>query len=111
MISGAIYDRGITSGTLVSSTNHAFMLLHSGRWPREVLKEIECPAVVMSAGLDQTFAAAHGVALARELRRGELVRYEGVGHELPRRIWERLSGDVRRGVARGEAWRGEGTRG
>jgi len=104
VINQEIYRRGIANGTLVSSTNHIYALLHSGRWPREALRDIACPALVMSATLDQTFDPVHGRTLAADLARGEFTLYEDSAHELPQRIWGRLSRDMLRVMAEGESW-------
>jgi len=104
VINEEIYRRGIVNGTLVSGANHIYAILHSGRWPREALRDIGCPALVMSAALDQTFDPVHGRTLAADLAQGEFTLYEDSAHELPQRIWGRLSEDMLHMMAEGESW-------
>jgi len=66
---------------------------------------VECPALRMSAALGQTFDPVHGETLAADLGdKAEYVLYGDSGHELPQRIWGKLSEDMRRGMVRGDSW-------
>lgn len=104
-ISQEVYRRGIGNGTLLSNLNHTYTLLHSGRWPREALRDIAYPALVISAALDQTFDVVRGKTLAADLgAKAEFILYRDTGHKLPKRIWGKLSTDIIRTVARGESW-------
>lgn len=74
-------------------------MLHSGRWPREALRDIAYPA------LDQTLDVVHGETLVADLgAKAGFISYRDTGHKLPKRIWGKLSTDIIRTVARGESW-------
>jgi pimeloyl-ACP methyl ester carboxylesterase len=104
IIAELTYERGFTNGTLMSNANHIGAVTYGGRWPRELLRDIQCPALVVSAELDQTFDPAHGRALAADLPNGEFTLYRESGHEIPRRIWGDLSRDMLWTMTRGQRW-------
>lgn len=63
------------------------------RWPRELLKEIKCPTVVIHGVKDQLFPMGHTTALRDDIQRATLVVLEDCGHELLRgygREWPKL---------------------
>jgi len=103
-IAAVIYDRGITNGTLVSNANHGGAAMWEGRWPREAARDVKCPALVVSAELDQFYDPAHGRALAGDMAGGHFKLYEDSGHEVPRRIWGKVTGDMLETMARGDEW-------
>ncbi|KAI5465298.1 Alpha/Beta hydrolase protein [Mariannaea sp. PMI_226] len=97
-----ITDRDMRGGTLYSKgPNHGAAAF--GGWPgMETLKKIKCPATVIQAGKDQFFGVAHGETLAREIQGAEYVLWEDVGHELPRRVWNRVAETALRTWQRGD---------
>jgi len=101
-----IYERGLKGGTLLTSTNHNGAA--TGRWPRELLAEIEVPALVVSAEEDQFFSAEHGEALAADLSDSKFVLIPDLGHELSRRIRPTLAELLLENFAKGEKyWQGK----
>lgn len=86
-----ITDRDIRGGTLYSKgPNHG--AAGTGERPGlEVLKNITCPTTVVQAAKDQVFGVAHGEALAGGIQGAEYILWDDVGHELPKRIWDRLA--------------------
>ncbi|GAB3536386.1 hypothetical protein GCM10027403_17000 [Arthrobacter tecti] len=70
---------------LRSSGNHP-MMNPGPRW-REDLHRIAAPTTVLHGSADPLFPLANGEALADEIPTADLVVLDGVGHELPRRVW------------------------
>ena len=86
-----IVDREMKSGTLYSKGPNHGAASFAG-WPGvKPLKNIRCVTTVIQAGLDPFFEEIHGEALAGGIEGAELVLWEDVGHELPKRIWGRLA--------------------
>ena len=78
-----IVDR--TTDVAASMTNHA--LAEDGELARGRLDEIAGPTLVIHGTADPLFPYGHGVALAREIPRAELLPLDGVGHQVPPRAW------------------------
>lgn len=64
----------------------------------EAQRTIDVPTVVLHGDADPIFAMAHPEAIVREIPGAELVRIEGMGHEMPVAAWPRLF-DAIAGVA------------
>jgi pimeloyl-ACP methyl ester carboxylesterase len=62
---------------------------HGDRW-RERLGEIDTPTLVVHGTADPFFPYGNGVALAREIPGAELLTLDGVGHALPRAVWDEV---------------------
>ena len=78
------YHREKDSWTLWSKANQAGA---SGRrWPREELKRVACPTVVIHAVKDQFFPLQHAEAMRDDVEGATLVAMEDCGHELPLRV-------------------------
>ncbi|KAI0016306.1 Alpha/Beta hydrolase protein [Xylariomycetidae sp. FL0641] len=94
------YRREKDSGTLWTRWNHAGA--SGGRWPRETLRRIRCPTVVVAAAGDQIFPIEHARALRDDVAGATLVVLEDCGHEMPRRIQPRLAEAILENVGRAE---------
>ncbi|KAK5625620.1 hypothetical protein RRF57_001336 [Xylaria bambusicola] len=82
------YHRERESGTMWTKFNHSGA---SGpRWPRELLKQVRCPTVVVHAAKDQVLPMGHGEALRDDVEGATLVVLEDCGHELPHRVRHRV---------------------
>jgi pimeloyl-ACP methyl ester carboxylesterase len=57
---------------------------------RDRLGELAAPTLVIHGTDDPLFPLAHGEALAAEIPDAELLVLDGVGHEHPRRAWDRM---------------------
>jgi pimeloyl-ACP methyl ester carboxylesterase len=57
------------------------------RWPRELLKNVKCPTVIIHGRQDRNLSLPHAYALNQEIEGSKLVIYEDIAHEMPRRIW------------------------
>ncbi|PMD29838.1 alpha/beta-hydrolase [Hyaloscypha variabilis F] len=82
-LAAAVFDRDID---LRSSMNHG--PLNFERWQRERLGEITAPTLVFHGMDDQVLPFVHGVALSKEIKNAKLIPLEGVGHDLPRGVWD-----------------------
>jgi pimeloyl-ACP methyl ester carboxylesterase len=58
------------------------------------LKRLTVPALVVHGLHDPLVGPSGGLALARTLRNARFVGYAGMGHDLPRAIWDDLARDV-----------------
>ncbi|WP_146792804.1 alpha/beta fold hydrolase [Agrococcus baldri] len=81
--------------------NHP-MMRPTPRW-RERLGAIAVPTTVLHGTLDPLFPIGNGEALAREIAGAELLAMDGVGHEVPRRVWPSVVDAVARGLRSGAA--------
>ena len=85
-LAGRVFDR--TTNIEASLTNHD--LLRGGdRW-RERLAELDVPTLVIHGTEDPLFPYGHALALAGEIPGAELLPLDGTGHDLPRRVWDRV---------------------
>ncbi|KAI0517768.1 hypothetical protein F5B22DRAFT_654554 [Xylaria bambusicola] len=91
------------SGTVWTKFNHSGA---SGlRRPRELLKQVRCPAVVVHAAKDQVFPMEHGEALRDDIERAMLVVLKDCGHELPHRVRSRVVDAILTNAKKGAASR------
>lgn len=94
------YRRERESGTMWTKHNHSGA---SGvRWPRELLKEVKCPTVVVHAERDQLFPLAHAEALRDDVKGATLVVLEDCGHEMPQRVRRKLAAVILENARKGE---------
>ncbi|KAI1126985.1 alpha/beta-hydrolase [Nemania abortiva] len=94
------YRRERQSGTMWTKQNHSDA---SGpRWPRESLRKIKCPTVVVHAAKDQIFPMKHGEALRDDVEGASLVVLEDCGHEIPHRVRRQLADAILANVKKGE---------
>lgn len=73
-------ESGFTNHDLIDGTDP---------W-RDRLGGLAAPTLVIHGTDDPVFALGHGQALAREIPGAKLLVLDGVGHEHPRRAWERI---------------------
>ncbi|PTB37380.1 hypothetical protein M441DRAFT_61329 [Trichoderma asperellum CBS 433.97] len=94
------YYREKESGTMWTKYNHSDA---SGvRWPRELLKHIRCPTVIIHAAKDQIFPLKHAEALRDDVDGATLVVLEDCGHEIPHRVRQRMADEILANVKKGE---------
>ena len=95
------YNREKESGTLWTKHNHSDA---SGvRWPRELLKKVKCPTVVIHAAKDQLFPIQHAEALRDDVDEATLVVLNDCGHEVPQRVRQQLTEEILKNVKKGES--------
>jgi pimeloyl-ACP methyl ester carboxylesterase len=98
-------EREYKHGTLFSKgPNHGSASHEKDGWPGvDTLKQVKCPTTVVQAARDQTFGEIHGKALVQAIPCDvEYVLWDDVGHELPRRVWDRMAALVHETWERGE---------
>jgi pimeloyl-ACP methyl ester carboxylesterase len=94
------YCREKESGTMWTKFNHSDA---SGvRWPRELLKQIRCPTVVVHAAKDQIFPLKHAEALRDDVEGATLVVLENCGHEIPQRVRQQMADVILANAKKGE---------
>lgn len=81
------YARERKSGTMWTKSNHSGAA--GVRWPRELLKEVQCQTVVIHGEKDQIFPIQHAEALREDVN-GRLVVLPECGHEIPHRVRHQL---------------------
>jgi pimeloyl-ACP methyl ester carboxylesterase len=81
----AVLDR--TRNIEASFVNHDLIAGREAR-ARGPVSDVAAPVLVVHGEDDPMFPIEHGEAMAREIPNAELLRLEGVGHELPRRSWD-----------------------
>jgi pimeloyl-ACP methyl ester carboxylesterase len=81
------YDR--TTNVRSMLTNHDLIHGSGSPTPRR-LEDLRAPTLVVHGTEDPMFPHEHGVALADEVPRAELLTVEGMGHELPSAVWDRI---------------------
>ncbi|KAK7750377.1 hypothetical protein SLS62_007676 [Diatrype stigma] len=94
------YRREKESGTMWTKTNHSAAA--GVRWPRELLKKVRCPTVVIHAAKDQLFPLAHAEALRDGVDGGTLVVVEDCGHEMPHRVRQLMADAILANAKKGE---------
>jgi pimeloyl-ACP methyl ester carboxylesterase len=93
------YYREKDSGTMWTKMNHSDV---SGqRWPRELLKQIKCPTVVIHGAKDQIFPIQHAEALRDDVAGAQLVVLDDCGHEIPPRVRRRMADAILANSKRG----------
>jgi len=94
------YRREKESGTMWTKTNHSDAA--GVRWPREALKHVMCPTVVIHAAKDQIFPLEHAEALRDNVEGATLVVIEDCGHELPHRARGLIADAILANAKKGE---------
>jgi pimeloyl-ACP methyl ester carboxylesterase len=88
-----VFDRAEQNGTPVNTIFNQSGAAHTP-WPRAVLKSIDCPTVIIHGKHDQNVPLPHAELLHKEIRESRLVIVDDIKHELPRRAWQRVIGEV-----------------
>jgi pimeloyl-ACP methyl ester carboxylesterase len=68
-----------------------------------LLRALDVPAIVLHGLADTLVDPSGGRATAAAIPGAELVLIEGMGHDLPRGLWERIADHISAVVRRGEA--------
>jgi pimeloyl-ACP methyl ester carboxylesterase len=88
----AYYPAGI--GRQFSAIMGSGSLLHYDR-------EITAPTVVIHGKADKLMRPFGGRAVARAIKGARLVLFDGMGHELPRELWDDIVGELKTTFAQG----------
>ncbi|MGB8405171.1 MAG: alpha/beta hydrolase [Mycobacterium sp.] len=57
-------------------------------------KDITAPTVVIHGRADKLMRPTGGRAIAKSIRRARLVLFDGMGHDLPQALWDRIVGEL-----------------
>lgn len=60
----------------------------------EQLRRLRMPALVIHGLHDPLVALSGGIAAAKLLRNSKFVGYSGMGHDLPRALWDDMAGEI-----------------
>ena len=93
------FDRG---GTNAGAARQLVAVLASGNRTRD-LARITAPTLVIHGTADLLVRPSGGKATAKAIRGAELMLIDGVGHDLPRGVWERIIDGIERNAARATA--------
>lgn len=83
-IFAAEIDRAVS---FASTLNHGPAIAQSSSW-HERLGEITCPTLVIHGDEDPILGYDHGQALHAAIGGSSMLTLEGVGHEIPRSVWD-----------------------
>jgi pimeloyl-ACP methyl ester carboxylesterase len=98
---GRMYDRAFTPlGTL---RQMAAIFAHGNRAPR--LGAVTAPTLVIHGAADPLVPVEGGRDTARSIPGAELLEIEGMGHDLPQALWERLADAIASHARKAEAQR------
>ncbi|MBE3041891.1 alpha/beta hydrolase, partial [Candidatus Bathyarchaeota archaeon] len=86
--------------TMWTKSNHSDAA--AVRWPREALRQVKCPTVVIHAAKDQLIPLKHSEALRDDVPGATLVVIEDCGHELPSRVRSLLADTILANTRKGE---------
>lgn len=85
----ALAERDFDRGSNIASSMKNHFVAPQGPSVSKQLAEIAAPTLVVHGAEDPLFPG-HGDALAEEIPNAELLLVEGMGHELPRAVWDEV---------------------
>jgi pimeloyl-ACP methyl ester carboxylesterase len=95
-VAGAMYDRGLDpAGT---ARQLAAILASGNRTAR--LRGITAPTVVIHGTADRLVRPSGGRATAKAIAGAKLVKVSGMGHDLPRAVWDQIVAEIAANAAR-----------
>jgi pimeloyl-ACP methyl ester carboxylesterase len=83
-LGGQSYDRGMDAGGYLRQL--AAIAAQPDRTAQ--LRQLRLPVLVIHGLHDPLVASSGGLALARNLHKAKFVGYSGMGHDLPRELWD-----------------------
>jgi pimeloyl-ACP methyl ester carboxylesterase len=95
-LAGLSYDRDPTTGG--TPRQLAAVLAEGDR--TEELRRIGAPTLVIHGHKDRMIAPSGGRATARAIPGAKLIEIEGMGHDLPRGVWDRIVAAIAENAAR-----------
>jgi pimeloyl-ACP methyl ester carboxylesterase len=98
-VAGVSYDRGYDPA---GSARQLMAILTSGDRAKE-LAAITAPTVVIHGTKDRMVLPSGGRATARAIPGAQLLMIEGMGHDLPRSVWDRIVDAIAANAARADA--------
>jgi pimeloyl-ACP methyl ester carboxylesterase len=98
-LAGASFDR---SHSPAGTARQLAAILASGSRTR-ALRQLDVPTVVIHGKADPLIPFRAGVATARAIPGAELLAFPGMGHDLPRELWPRLTDALEKNAERAAA--------
>ena len=95
-LAGLSYDRDPTTG---GTPRQLAAILAAGD-RTEALRDIAVPTLVIHGSEDRMIAPSGGKATARAIPGAKLMTIEGMGHDLPRGVWDRIVEAIAENAAR-----------
>jgi pimeloyl-ACP methyl ester carboxylesterase len=89
-LAGQSYDRGVDPGGYLRQL--AAIAAQPDR--SQQLRRLRLPALVIHGLHDPLVAPSGGLAAARLLRNSKFVGYSGMGHDLPRELWDDIAAEI-----------------
>ncbi|KIN08995.1 hypothetical protein OIDMADRAFT_48831 [Oidiodendron maius Zn] len=86
-LAGKVFDRAEANETTVQTFFNQQGAAQSP-WPREALRNVSCPTVIVHGRHDQNVPLSHAELLQKSVLGSKLVVIEDIAHEMPRRVWE-----------------------
>ena len=86
----ADFDR---ANNYASSFNHGPAIAQSEPWSHR-LQELDVPTLVIHGNDDPILPYDHGQALHAAIPGSQMLTMDGVGHELPRPVWDEVVGAI-----------------
>jgi len=85
-VAGLMFDRGLDPG---GTSRQLAAIIASGN-RTNALRNITAPTVVVHGTADRLVRPSGGRATARAIPGAKLVKVEGMGHDLPRAVWDQV---------------------
>src|SRR5436190_21517920 len=85
-VAGLMYDRGLDPNG--SARQLAAIIASGNRTP--ALRRITAPTVVIHGNADRLVRPSAGRAIAKAIAGSQLVKIDGMGHDLPRAAWDQI---------------------
>jgi pimeloyl-ACP methyl ester carboxylesterase len=93
VLASKVFDRAEANETTVQTFFNQQGMAHSP-WPREALRNVSCPTVIVHGRHDQNLPLLHAELLQEGILGSKLVVIEDMAHELPRRAWEVITREI-----------------
>jgi pimeloyl-ACP methyl ester carboxylesterase len=95
-VAGAMYDRGLDPA---GTARQLAAILASGNRTAQ-LRGITAPTVVIHGTADRLVRPSGGRATAKAIAGAKLVNVDGMGHDLPRAVWDQIVAEIASNAAR-----------
>jgi pimeloyl-ACP methyl ester carboxylesterase len=95
-LAGAMYDRGLDPA---GTSRQLAAILASGNRTAQV-RTITAPTVVIHGTADRLVRPSGGRATAKAIAGAKLVKVSGMGHDLPRAVWDQIVAAIAENAAR-----------
>jgi pimeloyl-ACP methyl ester carboxylesterase len=95
-LAGAMYDRGLDPA---GTSRQLAAILASGNRTAQ-LRGITAPTVVIHGTGDRLVRPSGGRATAKAIAGAKLVKVSGMGHDLPRAVWDQIVAEIAQNAAR-----------